>query len=76
MVEVLDFRLDIPNKILSYDIKFKKTTNFLKGFKELMRSNETNEVKMPKGLEGGKEKIVFGNIADIFEWHKRFLFYI
>lgn len=36
-----------------------------------MSLNEMNEVKMPKGLEGGKEKIVFGNLKDIYEWHKK-----
>jgi hypothetical protein len=36
-----------------------------------MKSNDLNEMKMPKGLEGGKEKIVFGNINEIYEWHKK-----
>ena len=25
---------------------------------------------MPQDMEGGKDKIVFGNIQQIYEWHK------
>lgn len=30
-----------------------------------------NEIPMPQDMEGGKDKIVFGNIQQIYEWHKR-----
>ena len=28
------------------------------------------EARMPEDLMGGKDKIVFGNIAAIYEWHR------
>ncbi|XP_018325506.1 triple functional domain protein isoform X1 [Agrilus planipennis] len=30
------------------------------------------EIPIPEDLKGGKDKIVFGNIKDIYEWHKNF----
>jgi hypothetical protein len=39
-------------------------------YRDLMRQNSQNEIKMPKGLEDGKDNFVFGNICEIYEWHK------
>ena len=38
------------------------------GYIELMR-NET-EISVPTDLKNGKDKIVFGNIEAIYEWHR------
>jgi triple functional domain protein len=35
---------------------------------EAIKANEL--VAMPQDMEGGKDKIVFGNIQQIYEWHK------
>jgi hypothetical protein len=35
-----------------------------------MEALKTNEIPMPQDMEGGKDKIVFGNIQQIYEWHK------
>ena len=35
-----------------------------------MEAIKRNEVPMPQDMEGGKDKIVFGNIQQIYEWHK------
>jgi hypothetical protein len=37
-------------------------------FMEAIKANEL--VPMPQDMEGGKDKIVFGNIQQIYEWHK------
>jgi len=34
-----------------------------------MKSIKEGEVSMPTGMEG-KDKIVFGNIHQIFDWHR------
>ena len=39
-----------------------------KKFMEAIKANEL--VPMPQDMEGGKDKIVFGNIQQIYEWHK------
>ncbi len=38
------------------------------GYLELMR-NET-EIQVPEDLKNGKDKIIFGNIEAIYEWHR------
>jgi hypothetical protein len=35
-----------------------------------MDAIKRNEIPMPQDMEGGKDKIVFGNIQQIYEWHK------
>jgi triple functional domain protein len=35
-----------------------------------MEAIKRNDVPMPQDMEGGKDKIVFGNILQIYEWHK------
>ena len=35
-----------------------------------MEAIKGNEIPMPQDMEGGKDKIVFGNIQQIYEWHK------
>lgn len=30
---------------------------------------------MPDDLKGGKERMVFGNIEAIYEWHREYVFY-
>ena len=37
-----------------------------------MEAIKRNEISMPQDMEGGKDKIVFGNIQQIYEWHKRY----
>ncbi|KAI2803184.1 hypothetical protein BLOT_007307 [Blomia tropicalis] len=36
--------------------------------------NENSEVQIPEDLKNGKEKIIFGNIEAIYDWHKDFFF--
>ncbi len=43
-------------------------------YRDLMRKNDKNKVKMPKSLEDGKNNFVFGNISEIYEWHKSVLY--
>ena len=35
-----------------------------------MEAIKRNEIPMPQDMEGGKDKIVFGNIQQIYEWHQ------
>lgn len=37
-----------------------------------MEALKRNEIQMPQDFEGGKDKIVFGNILQIYEWHKTY----
>ena len=35
-----------------------------------MEAIKRNDLPAPQDFEGGKDKIVFGNIQQIYEWHK------
>lgn len=39
------------------------------GYIKMMRDPEC-EVPMPDDLKGGKDKMVFGNVEAIYEWHR------
>lgn len=39
------------------------------GYIPLMRDPEC-EIKIPKGLQDGKDKLIFCNIEKIYKWHK------
>jgi len=41
----------------------------VEGYFEIMR-RDPPEVVMPEDLKNGKDKIVFGNIEAIYEWHR------
>lgn len=41
----------------------------VEGYMSLMRDPES-EVPLPDDLRGGKDKMVFGNIEAIYEWHR------
>ena len=41
----------------------------VEGYMALMRDPES-EIPMPEDLKGGKDKMVFGNIEAIYEWHR------
>ncbi|KAJ9574317.1 hypothetical protein L9F63_026035, partial [Diploptera punctata] len=43
----------------------------VEGYMALMRDPEC-EIPMPEDLKGGKDKMVFGNIEAIYEWHRDF----
>jgi len=32
--------------------------------------NPNSDIPMPEDLKGGKERMVFGNIEAIYEWHR------
>jgi hypothetical protein len=40
-----------------------------------MESIRQNDIQLPSDFEGGKDKIVFGNIQQIYEWHKTYVNY-
>lgn len=42
------------------------------GYLNFMRS-DTNESQIPDDLKNGKDKIIFGNIENIYEWHKEYV---
>lgn len=42
----------------------------VEGYMVLMRDPEC-EIPMPEDLRDGKDKLVFGNIEVIYEWHKK-----
>lgn len=42
------------------------------GYVNLLRS-ETSDTPIPEDLKNGKEKIIFGNIEAIYDWHKEFV---
>lgn len=39
------------------------------GYMTLMRDPDS-EIPLPEDLKGGKDKMVFGNIEAIYEWHR------
>lgn len=39
------------------------------GYMTLMRDADC-EIPMPEDLQGGKDKMVFGNLEAIYEWHR------
>ena len=41
----------------------------VEGYMALMRDSES-QVPLPDDLRGGKDKMVFGNIEAIYEWHR------
>ncbi|CAB0035585.1 unnamed protein product [Trichogramma brassicae] len=41
----------------------------VEGYMAMMR-NPDNEIPLPEDLKGGKDKMVFGNLEAIFEWHR------
>ncbi|XP_023289652.1 LOW QUALITY PROTEIN: triple functional domain protein [Orussus abietinus] len=43
----------------------------VEGYMALMRDPET-DVVLPEDLRGGKDKMVFGNVEAIYEWHRDF----
>ena len=32
--------------------------------------NPNSDIPMPEDLKGGKERMVFGNVEAIYEWHR------
>lgn len=44
-------------------------SQIVEGYMKMMRDPEC-EVPMPEDLRGGKDKMVFGNIEAIYDWHK------
>lgn len=42
----------------------------VEGYLALMRDPEC-EILMPEDLRDGKDKLVFGNIEAIYDWHKK-----
>lgn len=41
----------------------------VEGYMALMRNSEC-EISLPEDLRAGKDKMVFGNIEAIYEWHR------
>lgn len=41
----------------------------VEGYMSLMRDSEC-EIPLPEDLRGGKDKMVFGNVEAIYEWHR------
>lgn len=41
----------------------------VEGYMALMRDPEC-EIPLPEDLRGGKDKMVFGNVEAIYEWHR------
>lgn len=45
-------------------------TYLFQGYINLMRNEE---IPVPEDLKNGKDKIVFGNIEAIYEWHREYV---
>lgn len=43
------------------------------GYMALMRDPDC-DIPMPEDLKGGKDKMVFGNLEAIYEWHREYVF--
>lgn len=43
--------------------------HIVEGYMTLMRDTES-EIPLPEDLRGGKDKMVFGNIEAMYEWHR------
>ncbi len=58
-----DFVIYFRTRLVYLLAIYKNTKKFMEGIKK-------NEVPMPQDMVG-KEMIVFGNVQQIYEWHKR-----
>lgn len=47
----------------------------VEGYIALMRDPEC-EIPMPEDLRSGKDKMVFGNLEAIYEWHREYVCFI
>jgi len=41
------------------------------GYLELIRNE--GDIQVPEDLKNGKDKIIFGNIEAIYEWHREYV---
>ncbi|CAF0832793.1 unnamed protein product [Brachionus calyciflorus] len=56
------------NELLNTEVDYVNDLAIL--IEKYMEGLKRNEIPMPQDMEGGKDKIVFGNIQQIYEWHK------
>jgi hypothetical protein len=48
-----------------------KINNFQLSFSYIAEiRNPNSDIPMPDDLKGGKERMVFGNVEAIYEWHR------
>ena len=43
---------------------------YIKYMRETKDTDDPNEIAMPEDLRDGKDRMIFGNIEAIFEWHR------
>jgi len=41
---------------------------YMRGTKD--KGDDPNEISMPEDLKEGKDRMIFGNIEQIYEWHR------
>ena len=39
------------------------------------KDKEDHEIPMPEDLREGKDRMIFGNIEAIYEWHREWVFF-
>ena len=44
--------------------------DYIKYMRETKGTDDQNEIAMPEDLKEGKDRMIFGNIEQIFEWHR------
>ena len=44
--------------------------DYIKYMRETKDTDDPNEISMPEDLKEGKDRMIFGNIEQIFEWHR------
>ena len=47
----------------------------VEGYVNFLRS-ENSDIQIPEDLKNGKDKIIFGNIEAIFEWHRELVLHV
>ena len=44
--------------------------DYIKYMRETKDTDDQNEIAMPEDLKEGKDRMIFGNIEQIYEWHR------
>ena len=70
LLEALENVLELVKTEKNYVRDLKKVVQFIEYFKNSKKKVEGHE-EMPQGLASGRDKIAFGNIESILEFHEK-----
>ena len=62
---LLDF---VSERVYVKDLE--QCVDYIKYMRETKVTDDQNEIAMPEDLKEGKDRMIFGNIEQIYEWHR------